>query len=148
MIALFTDYGLNGLYLGQVEAVLHRFVPGEKSSTCWLTHRVTIRKPRHICWPRSARPLRQNRERFSSLSSILVLFQLNFDIFRASQRRQDKAQPAGMARPCQGLQRRIGVAVWLPAGGPGSTRPRRCAACEGRAIPCAPRLALNHFPTR
>lgn len=30
MIALFTDYGLPGPYLGQVEAVLHRLVPGEK----------------------------------------------------------------------------------------------------------------------
>ncbi len=30
MIALFTDYGLNGPYLGQVQAVLHRLVPGEK----------------------------------------------------------------------------------------------------------------------
>ena len=27
-----------------------------------------------------------------------------------------------MASPCQGLQRRIGVAVWLPSGGPGSGR--------------------------
>ena len=30
MIALFTDYGLKGPYLGQVEAVLHRLLPDEK----------------------------------------------------------------------------------------------------------------------
>ena len=30
MIALFTDYGLHGPYLGQVQAVLHRLLPGEK----------------------------------------------------------------------------------------------------------------------
>ena len=30
MIALFTDYGLQGPYLGQVEAVLHRLLPNEK----------------------------------------------------------------------------------------------------------------------
>ena len=30
MIALFTDYGLQGPYLGQVEAVLHRLLPAEK----------------------------------------------------------------------------------------------------------------------
>ena len=30
MIALFTDYGLTGPYLGQVEAVLHRLLPTEK----------------------------------------------------------------------------------------------------------------------
>ncbi len=30
MIALFTDYGLQGPYLGQVEAVLHRLLPTEK----------------------------------------------------------------------------------------------------------------------
>lgn len=30
MIALFTDYGLQGPYLGQVEAVLHRLLPDEK----------------------------------------------------------------------------------------------------------------------
>lgn len=30
MIALFTDYGLKGPYLGQVEAALHRLVPDEK----------------------------------------------------------------------------------------------------------------------
>ena len=30
MIALFTDYGLAGPYLGQVEAVLHRLAPGER----------------------------------------------------------------------------------------------------------------------
>ena len=30
MIVLFTDYGLHGPYLGQVEAVLHRLVPREK----------------------------------------------------------------------------------------------------------------------
>ena len=30
MIALFTDYGLAGPYLGQVEVVLHRFLPGER----------------------------------------------------------------------------------------------------------------------
>ena len=30
MIALFTDYGLQGPYLGQVEAVLHRLLPEEK----------------------------------------------------------------------------------------------------------------------
>ena len=30
MIALFTDYGLHGPYLGQVEAVLHRLLPDEK----------------------------------------------------------------------------------------------------------------------
>ena len=30
MIALFTDYGLQGPYLGQVEAALHRLVPDEK----------------------------------------------------------------------------------------------------------------------
>ena len=30
MIALFTDYGLQGPYLGQVEAALHRLAPGEK----------------------------------------------------------------------------------------------------------------------
>ena len=29
MIALFTDYGLQGPYLGQVEAVLHRLLPDE-----------------------------------------------------------------------------------------------------------------------
>ena len=30
MIALFTDYGLHGPYLGQVQAVLHRLLPEEK----------------------------------------------------------------------------------------------------------------------
>ena len=30
MIALFTDYGLHGPYLGQVQAVLHRLLPDEK----------------------------------------------------------------------------------------------------------------------
>ena len=30
LIAFFTDYGLHGPYLGQVQAVLHRFLPGEK----------------------------------------------------------------------------------------------------------------------
>ena len=30
MIALFTDYGRQGPYLGQVQAVLHRLLPGEK----------------------------------------------------------------------------------------------------------------------
>ena len=30
MIALFTDYGLKGPYLGQVEAALHRLLPAEK----------------------------------------------------------------------------------------------------------------------
>ncbi len=30
MIALFTDYGLQGPYLGQVQAVLHRHLPNEK----------------------------------------------------------------------------------------------------------------------
>ena len=30
MIALFTDYGLQGPYLGQVEAVLHKLLPSEK----------------------------------------------------------------------------------------------------------------------
>ena len=30
MIALFTDYGLTGPYLGQVQAMLHRLIPGEK----------------------------------------------------------------------------------------------------------------------
>lgn len=30
MIALFTDYGLHGPYLGQVQAVLHRHLPNEK----------------------------------------------------------------------------------------------------------------------
>ena len=30
MIALFTDYGLQGPYLGQVEATLHRLAPGDK----------------------------------------------------------------------------------------------------------------------
>ena len=29
MIALFTDYGLQGPYLGQVQAVLHRLLPAD-----------------------------------------------------------------------------------------------------------------------
>ena len=30
MIVLFTDYGLDGPYIGQVEAALHEFAPMEK----------------------------------------------------------------------------------------------------------------------
>ena len=65
-------------------------------------------------------------------------------MFRATQQRQDKAQSAENGAPLS----RTAIGAALPTGGPGSGRPRRCAAWQGRAIPCAARLALNRFPTR
>ncbi|MDE0512139.1 MAG: hypothetical protein OXI88_13895 [Gammaproteobacteria bacterium] len=69
-------------------------------------------------------------------------------MFRATQRRQDKAQPAGNGESLP----RAATPYWrrcvAPFGRAGKRSPRRCAAWQGLAIPGTARLALNRFPTR
>ena len=63
-------------------------------------------------------------------------FQLILTGSERSSGARTRRSPQGMVRPCQGLQCRIGAAAALLAGGSGSSRPRRCASWQGRAIPC------------
>ncbi|MDE0513201.1 MAG: hypothetical protein OXI88_15605, partial [Gammaproteobacteria bacterium] len=75
-------------------------------------------------------------------------FQVILPCSEQSRGSKTRRSPQGMASPFQGLQRWIGASALLPSGGPGSGRPRRCAAWQGLAIPGTARLALNRFPTR
>ena len=56
MIVLFTDFGLEGPYTGQVDAVLHETAPAVPVDlVCSPMRRPDSRSPRPICWPRMPR---------------------------------------------------------------------------------------------